>query len=221
MKQLPMSYSSINRYHTCPYQFYRMSVIKDVKDDGNKEHLIWGNAVHKAFELYVKDGTPLPANMTQFQKWADVIDRMRGEKHAELSLAIDHGLNPTGFWDDDVWLRGKIDLVIDKTDRCVIWDHKTGKVKPDMLQLKISALLVFSNYPDIRRIHTAFIYLAHDEDVDKVYTSEDIPTLVDTIRAKEKDYKWSYENDSWPCKPSGLCHGWCAVESCQHWREKR
>jgi len=52
------SYSSLDLFKQCPQKYYRLRVVKDVKDPPT-EHLTYGLAVHKAAEEYVRDGTPI------------------------------------------------------------------------------------------------------------------------------------------------------------------
>ena len=56
---LSWSYSSISLFKQCPRKYYRLRVLKDIKEPPT-QHLIYGNAVHKACEDYGKDGTPIP-----------------------------------------------------------------------------------------------------------------------------------------------------------------
>ena len=55
------SYSSATTFEKCPKQYYHLYVAKDIKQDPNTEHFLYGNEVHKACELYVKSATPLPS----------------------------------------------------------------------------------------------------------------------------------------------------------------
>jgi hypothetical protein len=47
------SYSSATTFEKCPKQYYHLYVAKDIKQDPNVEHFLYGNEVHKAAELYV------------------------------------------------------------------------------------------------------------------------------------------------------------------------
>jgi ATP-dependent helicase/DNAse subunit B len=71
---LPWSPSALSDYKNCPFAYYRKRVVKDVKDEGG-EALQWGNKVHKAFELYIKEGKPLPDVLKEHQKLLDVLAR--------------------------------------------------------------------------------------------------------------------------------------------------
>ncbi len=58
MKKRPAwSYSALSTYETCPYQYFRLKVKKDVKDTMN-EAAIWGNEVHKHLDHRISKGTP-------------------------------------------------------------------------------------------------------------------------------------------------------------------
>jgi len=42
------SYSSATTFEKCPKQYYHLYVAKDIKQDPNTEHFLYGNEVHKA-----------------------------------------------------------------------------------------------------------------------------------------------------------------------------
>lgn len=54
------SYSAATTFEKCPKQYFHLYVAKDVKTDNNSPVLLYGNEVHKAAELYVRDNVPLP-----------------------------------------------------------------------------------------------------------------------------------------------------------------
>ena len=56
------SYSALTAFETCPRRFELTRVTRQVKEP-QTEATIWGNEVHKALELFAKDGKPLPKNL--------------------------------------------------------------------------------------------------------------------------------------------------------------
>ena len=53
------SYSSITLFDQCPKKYYHLRVAKDIKEP-ESEAMLYGTAVHKAAEDYIKDDKPIP-----------------------------------------------------------------------------------------------------------------------------------------------------------------
>src|SRR5215471_18142865 len=64
------SYSALNNFETCPKKFYEVQVAKNVKEPKG-EALNWGDAVHAAMAKAVIHRSPLPPEMSKWQKWVD------------------------------------------------------------------------------------------------------------------------------------------------------
>ena len=60
------SYSMLTAFETCPHQFYRVRVLKDVVEEQG-EAALWGDRVHKALENRVRDQEPLPEWAAQWE----------------------------------------------------------------------------------------------------------------------------------------------------------
>jgi len=135
-----------------------------------------------------------------------IIDSLgAGELLVEQELTLNVELKPTGWSDDDAWLRTKIDvLVINQKDAKVL-DWKTGKRKPDFDQLELYALQIFTHYPEVERVAVGFVWLK-DKAMDReVYMRQDAATLWTKLLTQIKRIEKSVETDNWPARPSGLC----------------
>lgn len=223
---LPWSWSSLEAYETCPRQFHEIRILKNFKEDQNKDYLLWGNAVHTALEVRVKDGVALPDNMQKWEPLADKLFNAAGQKICEGETAITIDLQPTGYWDDDCWNRGKDDIVIINEDRAVNIDYKTGKPKTTVTQqLALSSVRVMIKYPHVQTVSAAFAWLQNDTWSRAVYTRDDIDRIAEEFKRKVADMLWSEKNNAWPARPSGLCkksrkpgstYGGCIVATCPH-----
>lgn len=217
----PWSHSSLSAYETCPRRYYETKIAKNFVED-ESEQMRWGSAVHKALELRVRDGTPLPENMKQYEKYAMAILRAEGDVHTEQELGVNYDLEACTFDADDCWSRGIDDVVIVKGDTAVSLDYKTGKVKNDESQLKLSALRLFAHFPQVNTVVTSFIWLAHSGPSKPVkYTRDKTDSMWVPFIEKSEKMRWSQENDAWPANPSGLCKAWCPVKTCPHWGKSR
>lgn len=212
---LPWSYSSWNNYQTCPRQFYELKIAKNFQQD-ETEAIKWGNVVHKAVEEYMRDNTPLPDNVSRFQRQFDAYKNLPGDKHVEVELAVDKKLNPTGFWDDNAFIRGKGDYVVVNGRGGAAVDWKTGKVKPSG-QIRLMGLLVMCNYGTVDKLTNIFHWTqAPNNPTIEVITRASLPAILSEFVPGVKDMLYSEKTNAWPEKPSGLCRGWCPVTTCRY-----
>ena len=99
------SYSSISTFQQCPRKYYRLRVLKDIKEP-EAEHLIYGNEVHKAAEEYVRDGKEIPAKFAFIKPQIDTLLQIEGSKHCEIKMGLTKELDACEFYDPKVWWRG-------------------------------------------------------------------------------------------------------------------
>lgn len=222
MKRPAWSFSALNQYHTCPFQYYRLKVKKDVKDQMG-EAALWGNEVHKHLEYRVGKQTPLPERFKMFEYVARPFDRANGEVIAEQKLTLNENMEPTTFFAKDAWCRGIVDITVlnRAKGRAFLGDWKTGKRKPDSDQLMLFAALAFAHYKEIDRADTAFIWLKEKATDKKSFTRDEAPDIWDHFNRKLRPLEMSFKNDKWPKKPSGLCKGWCPVRDCTYWEPRK
>jgi hypothetical protein len=175
--------------------------------------------VHTALEDYVKDGTPLPEGMTQWDGIAAKLKALPGEKHTEIQFAIDANFQPCDW--KGSWSRGIADLLVIYKDKALVADYKTGKRKPTE-QLDLYANYVFHHYPQVNVVTTGFIWLK-EKKVDwnsgrpgkqPIYRAE-VPFVWAEFLPRVRKLESAYERDKWPAKTSGLCKAWCPVLSCE------
>lgn len=219
-KVIPASFSSIESYNTCPFKHFKTRVEKTYKEDQG-EAMIWGNNVHKALEDRAKMGTPVPSTMTRFQPITDKIVASTGKTLVEMELAVTVDLKPTGWWDNDAWYRGKIDIakVNEELWKAAAFDYKTGKVKENSRQMSAMGMLMLIHYPKLDAVNTAFLWISTrpDKPTFGKVVREDIPEIVQGLKDDIGNMEWSVENNVWPKKPSGLCKGWCPVKECEYY----
>lgn len=217
-KQFAWSYSALTAFETCPFQYFRLRVKKDIQEAPSKA-MSDGNRVHKALEDRVAKGRPLPPDLKQFEKMCRKFVDSPCDVHCEKSVALTPDLKETTWWAQDVWLRVKFDVeVIISNAKIRIVDYKTGKRKPDSDQLMLFAAAAFTIYPDVQEVDTAFYWLP-DKAVDKeTFTRErDEAFIWGEFEPRVQKMEQALLNNTFPCKPSGLCRGWCPVRDCQHW----
>lgn len=223
MSKVPAwSYSSISLFDQCPKKYFHLRVAKDIKEP-ESEAMLYGSAVHKAAEEYVRDGTPVPEKFAFILPMLDKLKSIPGQKHCEIKMGlkrVDGRLLPCGFFDKDVWYRGIADLIIvnaEKSEARVI-DYKTGKSAKyaDIKQLALMAACVFAHFPNIRTVKAGLLFVVSGEFVRAEYTSNKgfiiFSELDDLLVTRDA----AYESGIFNPKRNFTCKAWCPVLICPH-----
>ena len=173
MQMPPWTYSQLDSFETCPRKFYHLKVARDIVEPPSP-HAEWGTRVHTAFEEWIKNGSPLPEGMTQWQSLAEKLANLPGEKLCEQKMALDKNFQPTDW--KTSWTRGIADLLVVHKDRAVVADYKTGKRKPTE-QLDLYAAYTFAHYPQVKVVTTAFVWLKDRKIDKKEVTRDEVPIV--------------------------------------------
>lgn len=217
---LPWSYTSLADFKNCPKQFYHKRILKDVRDEQTQQ-MLWGVTVHKAFELYVGQGTPLPDMLKEHQPYLDTLRKAPGTAKVEMKVGLDRRIEPCAFFDPDVWWRGVLDYHRVHGRTADVVDYKSGKRKLDWVQLYCFAIWLFRSYPDVSTIDLRLYWVQDKTEDHKLVTRPMQAELWSYMTDDLKMMKQAFKDDVWPAKPSGLCNGWCPVRTCQHWKPRR
>ncbi|ETD72786.1 hypothetical protein V757_02280 [Pelistega indica] len=212
-KFIPITPTSLNTMKTCPKQFEAKYITKEVEFKETPA-TIWGNEVHKAMELNLKDNTPLPPTMAFLLPWVERFKATDGELYSETKLAVDSHNNPTDWYNR--YLGGIVDVMIVNKEKgtAFIGDLKTGKYKPDETQLTILIKCAFATFPEVTKINASLFY-PHINQVMPMKARRDTfepVTLMRDIRNNEAEL----EAGTFMPRPNGLCRQWCDVFSCPH-----
>ena len=210
------TYSQLDKFETCPKQFYHLRVAKDVVDPPS-EHSMWGERVHKAFEQYFLEGKPLPEGMTQWSTLARHIASLKGDRFCEQKLAVDRAFRAAPW--KDSWSRGIADFVLVNNKKAIVLDFKTGKKKPSE-QLMLYAGYAFAHY-DVTQVQTGYVWLKERKISKATYHKDAVDKIWLPFVERSNRLTAAYELSQWPARPSGLCNGWCPVKQCSFYKEKR
>lgn len=215
------AYSSMKTFQTCGRMYHHKYVLKDVSDPPGPEAQ-YGTAVHKAFEEYLRHGTPFPPEYAKFFPQAAAVKGWSGEFYVERKMALDADLNPCDFFDPNYFVRGVVDVAVVRGRVGNVLDWKTGKSAKyaDLKQLELMSLLLFKHHPELEVTKCGLVFLVPDKIVKATYTRD---------REKEAWQNWMYEvhriaqakeRNNWGPSPNGLCKKNCPVLSCEY-NEKR
>jgi hypothetical protein len=212
------SYSGISLFKQCPQKYYRLKVVKDIVEP-MQEHLLYGTAVHKAAEEYVRDGTPIPKKYEFIQPQIDALIKIKGDKYCEYEMGLTKNLEPCKFKAEDVWWRGIADLIIINGDKCFLVDYKTSKSSKyaDTEQLELLSLAIFKHFPQVKKIKAGLLFLVVNDFVTREYENDegkgkawlkwlDVTHTLETCMAV----------NVWNAKPNFTCKAWCPVTDCMH-----
>lgn len=206
----PWSYSQLAAFETCPKRFELTRVSKKVVEP-QTEATVWGNQVHKALELFAKEGKPMPPDLKKYERYVKKIQSYEGKRVVEERVALDRNFRPTKWMAKDVWVRGIIDIGVVGSEKAYLLDWKTGKRRPDSDQLMLFAALAFAMYPWIDKVTTGFIWLKTSEFDKEVFTRDQLPEIWNVFMPRLQRLAIAYEDNKWTPKPSGLCKNWCPV----------
>jgi hypothetical protein len=211
------SYSSISLFQQCPRKYYRLRVAKDIVEPV-QEHLLYGSAVHKAAEEYIRDGTPIPEKYAFIQEHLDPLKALAGEKLCEHEMGLTKDMKPCGFRDKDVWFRGIADLLVINGDKARIVDYKTSKSSryADKKQLELLSLLTFKHFPQIKTIKAGLLFLVIKDLVPAEFTADQQTDAWGKWIPETNQLESAMITDVWNPRPNFTCRGWCPVTDCEH-----
>ena len=213
------SFSSLKDFVNCPKQYHEVKVLKQFTKKVTQQ-MLYGTEVHKALEDYVRDGTPLAKNYERFKPVLDELIAIPGIKYPEHQMGLDRERQACAFG-KGYWVRGIVDLLIVDNDHAYIIDYKTGSNRyPDPKQLKLMALMTFAHFPEVNHIKAGLLFVMHNSFMDEEYHRDDIPKLWKFFEPDLARLDLSYNNEVWQPNPTPLC-GWCPVNTCPHYKERR
>ena len=214
---MPLSHTAVKAFETCPQRFYQERVLKKFPYVQSEEARR-GDLIHKAFEDYIKNGTPLPEIALPYKDWVETFAEQPGEKHAEFAMAIDWQSKKVGFLrGKNIWLRGKFDLLVDQGEHSVVIDYKTGKSKyADTSQLELMAMLTFIHFPKINKITGALVFIDEKKVIKDTYTRDNMDEYRERWMSRSIPIVQALTSRKFPMKQSGLC-GYCPVIDCPYY----
>lgn len=224
-KSFSWSWSKLKNYRSCPKRHYEIDLARNYHEDKTNEALTWGNQLHDAFAKRISHNQPLPLQMARYDDIAfgpshfAKLKEMGSDITVEKSLAIDRQFRPCGWFDNDTWMRAKIDvnMLIPASAAALTIDWKTGsKIEPEFEQLGISAQTIFANHPEVQEVTTMYVWLGHDQTTTKVYKRDEMVPFWNALLPSIEQMYEAWRTLTYEPKPSGLCIRHCPVTSCPY-----
>ena len=211
---LTHSFSALKMYENCPRRYMHQRINKEVQDEGSDASK-YGERIHEALELRLKDKTPLTDETKKYESLCTAIEQYSqpGELFVEQKMTLNKNLTPTEWFAPDAWFRSVLDVLMihENQKKVFVLDWKTGKRRPDFTQMEIFALQVFKHYPKVDSVTSALVWLRDYKMDTQVYKREQSNEMWAKIMARINRIYESLEHDTWPPKPSGLCP-WCPAK---------
>ena len=216
-KVMPLSFSRLSTFEQCQAQFDYLYVSKRVQSQSN-DASDYGDRVHKVLEAYGK-GTLNEATLSDegkqtLKRWGPLVDKIvarPGDKLFEHQMSVNKQLQPTGWFDSDVWIRSIADVLIVNGDTAYCLDYKTGKVKENPTQLQLFAAMVMWHFPEVQKVKTSFLWLKYDDATNSTYERRFLDALWRAMEPRFTQVQDIIELGVFKTKPSGLCP-WCPAK---------
>ena len=202
-------------YEGCAKRYQEVRVLKNYQFQ-ETEATKYGTELHLAAEEYIRDDKPLPPQFDFVKLTLDALVAKPGRKLCEYQMALTIDLQPCGWKDKEVWVRGIADLLIVDDDNLTarVVDYKTGNNKyPDREQLKLMALMVFAHFPHIRKVNAALLFVVKNDMVVASFTRDEAETAWWDYRERIARIEQAHATGVWNPRPSPLCP-WCPVTTC-------
>jgi len=211
-KPLVFSYTLLHTYDdVCPYQTFRRYVKKDlpfVETPAMKK----GNEIHAAMEYRI-GGKPLPESMRQWEMFVAPLDGKNAR--AELKLGITNEGKPTGFFDKDVWCRGKADVVMIQNNNTFLIDWKSGNSRYESsFEIEIQAMMLKAANPYLVKIAGCYAWLAENR-MGTVYDLSDFNSTWAKVNNIAEDIQDDMATGEWEKRKGPLC-GYCPCLDCEN-----
>jgi len=216
MSKLTHSYSAFKMFEQCPKR-YKFQRVDRVVADSQGAASIYGNRIHEQLEKRLKDPTftMLPAESKSYEILCQAFEQMPGTLYIEHELTLNEDLQSTGWWDQDAWLRSKLDVLVVDGDSGLIADWKTGKYRPDTGQLDLFATQAFIHYPELKKVQASFVWLKDLRLTNRCYLRAGLPRLIEDVLTRVRRIEDAVKYDNWPARPSGLCPYCPAKDICE------
>ncbi len=219
------SFSRLKDYEKCPWMLWlkagekrEPAIEPDEKAEAARNR---GIQVHDDAQLFVEGKIEITKDLAKFADYfADLkVKYEAGEVILEEDWGFDQDWQPTGWWDDDVRVRMKLDnFITTSTDpekgyilTGTATDYKTGKKFGNEIthnqQGQLYAIGAFMRYPTLEACNVDFVYLDHGlNSKPKQYTRQ---KAMKFLPSWQKRFNKIFEDREFRPKPNKINCKWC------------
>lgn len=222
MKKIAWSWSRIETFEQCPKKFHHQNILKDVPRPSSPA-MDRGRRIHKALEDAIKFGAQLPPDLARCEP---IIDRIKSAQtagakvFAEQQLAFREDLQPTDWYNKDVWFRVIMDVAIVMGAAASIIDWKTGRAKDytdqelQGNQLALNAMAGFLLWPDVNKIEVSYAWVDHEMRTPATFDRRQLDSLLQDFGDRAEMIQLANESGQWKATPNDYCK-WCPCTKMQ------
>ena len=215
------SFSRLKDYERCPYMLWLKSGEKRSTAHMDTTAADRGTMVHNACEQHTKGQGDIIKEMYKFGDYfKDLRDEyVAGDVVVEEDWGFDKDWQVTGWWDDDVRIRVKLDNFRIRARNeegepvaGIPTDYKTGKKFGNEVshnqQGQLYAISCFLRYPTLELADVEFVYLDHGlKSKPKRYTREKAMKFLPSWEAR---FQKIFNDREFRPKPNKINCKWCA-----------
>jgi len=221
-EEFTWSYTKFRDFRTCPKKFNEVTRLKKFSESKTPQ-LEAGDRLHEAFRRRVEKDLPMPTAFEEFNDWGDEAAKLIHPYQitlCEKEIALTRDLKVTGYFDVNVWFRGKIDLVKlvpNKKGNLVAYciDYKTGKPQDDIIQLALYAQCIFSSWSNVVGVRAEYWWTQIHDKSHEIFTREDMNGLWAELSPALQKMELAQTNNDYPATRNGLCKAHCPVWTCE------
>jgi len=212
------SFSRLKDFEACPLKAY-VKYVEKRPDTMDKTAADRGTMIHDACEKFVRGEGEFIAEMHRFRDYfAELKPKYEaGDVELEENWGFTLDWEITGWWDDDIWCRMKLDnFTVDERDErghvivATPTDYKSGKKYGNEVthsqQGQLYALGSFLRYPTLEVANVELIYLDQGQTTKRTYTREKIMCFFKHWNDRGKRMT---EAEDFPPKPNKITCMWC------------
>lgn len=214
-KLFAWSYSALDSFELCPKKYWAEKIGRIVKEQRSSVG-DYGAEMHKHFEKRLINGKQLPLDLRHHEPVMARLHNAPGEGMPEQKLALNRDFQLTGFFDDDVWVRGIIDFAKVNGRHLLVIDHKAGRMKEGFDQINLMVAMMLCVMPEIQTATGAYYWAKHKKLTRKKYQRSDAPDIWNSFLPRVKRMEEAKKNDDFPARPNFLCKRHCGVKSCPY-----
>jgi len=208
MRKHVHSYSSLSTFRQCPRRFEAQYITREFRDPGGPATLR-GNLIHEQMEKYIlgeREEEPVAVPKSGIHRVYRLLRQSGGPIHVEKQVAVRQDGSACGFFDSDVYLRGKLDIVW-VLGQTLVRDWKTGKRRSDATKMQASTYAILAGSGFVPPVEVTFDYLNNGEEPPVCPDAADRQEIWDLMAAVDN-------STAFPPRPSPLCR-WCPVKTCE------
>lgn len=220
------SYSRISKYNSCPKAFYYQYIEESVPYTSSPE-AEYGSEMHDFIDQHMKANAEITPRTEFLRPLLTKLKSINGRVETEYGLGFMQDRSQTTFDDKEAFVIGKSDCTIfhPTEPKIKIFDWKfCKKTDPSAYRTEMDMFVWLHKmaHPETEQIETGLVWLKTPAPTSiKIYGTKEFVEAEAAIMQNIEKIEEAQSFEKFPCKPSGLCYGWCSATMCKQWKPKK